>query len=56
MKKSKKKEEKKIDKLTIKLLYKQIRSGCKRKNCYNIYCNNNLICNKSKKNYYHIFS
>lgn len=33
----------------IKTLYKQIREGCSRKICYNIYCHNNLICNKSKQ-------
>ena len=35
--------------LIIKLIYKQIRVGCQRKICYNIYCKNNLISNKSKK-------
>ena len=32
----------------IKYLYKQIKQGCQRKICYNIYCRNNLICRKSK--------
>ena len=32
----------------IKCLYKQIRQGCLRKTCYNIYCRNNLICRRSK--------
>ena len=42
---SKKKENN--DNLIIKTLYKKIREGCQRKICYNIYCNNNLICRKS---------
>lgn len=33
----------------IKSLYQQIRKGCPREICYNIYCFNNLICKKSKK-------
>ena len=28
-------------------LYKQIRKGCQRKICYNIYCYNNLLCKES---------
>lgn len=32
----------------IKLIYKQIREGCQRRICYNIYCHNNLISNASK--------
>ena len=45
----KEKEQEKNIKLKIKSIYKQIRLGCKRKICYNIYCHNNLICKKSKK-------
>jgi len=36
------------DKINIKVIYKQIREGCQRKICYNIYCHNNLISKKSK--------
>ena len=36
------------NKEAIKYIYKQIRQGCLRKICYNIYCRNNLICRKSK--------
>lgn len=32
----------------IKILYHQIREGCPRKICYNIYCHNNFICINSK--------
>jgi hypothetical protein len=35
----------------IKSLYKQIKDGCPRKICYNIYCHHNLICSKSKQKY-----
>ena len=37
----------KENKNIIKCIYKQIRRGCRRKICYNIYCNNNLICKES---------
>ena len=42
------KEPIKKDKNTIKVIYKQIREGCQRKICYNIYCHNNLISILSK--------
>lgn len=42
------KEPIKKDKNTIKVIYKQIREGCQRKICYNIYCHNNLISSLSK--------
>ncbi len=42
-------DKEKNNKSSIKSIYKQIRNGCSRKICYNIYCHNNLICNKSKK-------
>ena len=32
----------------IKPIYKQIRNGCSRKICYNIFCHNNLVSIKSK--------
>ena len=41
----------KNEKFNIKIIYHQIKEGCKRKICYNIYCNNNLICQKSKNKY-----
>jgi len=44
----KEKENIKKERNTIKAIYKQIREGCKRKICYNIYCHNNLISIKSK--------
>ena len=41
------KNKEKNDCLYIKDLYKQIRKGCQRKICYNIYCYNNLIGRES---------
>ena len=41
------KNEEKNDCLNIKALYKQIRKGCQRKICYNIFCHNNLIGRES---------
>ena len=29
-------------------IYRQIREGCQREICYNIFCYNNLICKESK--------
>ena len=29
-------------------IFKQIKNGCSREFCYNIYCGKNLICKKSK--------
>ena len=28
-------------------IYKQIKNGCQRKFCYNIYCNKNFTCKES---------
>ena len=47
----KEKETLKKDRNAIKVIYKQIREGCKRKICYNIYCHNNLISSISKLKY-----
>ena len=33
-------------------IFKQIKNGCSRKICYNIYCGKNLLCKKS--NYIYI--
>ena len=38
------------DKLKIKSIYMQIREGCQRDICYNVYCHNNLISKLSKSN------
>ena len=37
-----------ILKVNIKKIFSQIKKGCSRKVCYNIYCGKNLICKKSK--------
>lgn len=34
----------------ILIIYNQIKKGCEREICYNIYCKNNLFCQLSKKN------
>ena len=31
----------------ILAIYKQIKNGCQRKFCYNIYCNKNFTCRES---------
>ena len=36
-------------KKNILIIYNQIRNGCRRNICYNIYCKNNLYCQLSKK-------
>ena len=36
-------------KKNVLILFNQIKIGCKRKICYNIYCKNNLFCKLSKK-------
>ena len=33
-------------------IYKQIKNGCQRKFCYNIYCNKNFTCRES--NYFYL--
>ena len=33
----------------ILTIYQQIKKGCNRKICYNIYCSNNLICKISNE-------
>ena len=44
------KNQEKSDLMSIKSIYNQIKYGCSRKKCYNIYCFNNSICKNSKKN------
>ena len=34
----------------IIIINNQIKKGCEREICYNIYCKNNLFCQLSKKN------
>lgn len=43
------KNQEKTDLMTIKSIYNQIKNGCSRKKCYNIYCFNNSISKNSKK-------
>ena len=43
-----KEEIKKILKQNILKIFNQIKKGCSREICYNIYCGKNLICKKSK--------
>ena len=38
----------------ILTIYQQIKKGCYRKICYNIYCNNNLICKISNEYFFNI--
>jgi hypothetical protein len=42
-----KKEIQKKLKENILKIYKQIKNGCCRKICYNIFCGKNLLCKKS---------
>ena len=50
-----KEEIQKILKQNILKLFAQIKKGCKRNICYNIYCANNIICKNSKYILYFIF-
>ena len=43
-----KEEIQKILKQNILKIFNQIKKGCSREICYNIYCGENLICKKSK--------
>ena len=43
-----KEEIQKILKQNILKIFNQIKKGCSREICYNIYCGKNLICKKSK--------
>ena len=38
----------KILKQNILKIFNQMKKGCSREYCYNIYCGKNLICKKSK--------
>ena len=42
-----KEEIQKILKKNIIEIFNQIKKGCSRKDCYNIYCGKNLVCKKS---------
>lgn len=42
-----KEEIQKVLKQNIIKIFNQIKKGCKRKVCYNIYCSNNSICKDS---------
>ena len=42
-----KEEIQKILKKNIIEIFNQIKKGCSRKVCYNIYCGKNLVCKKS---------
>ena len=42
-----KEETQKILKKNIIEIFNQIKKGCSRKVCYNIYCGKNLVCKKS---------
>lgn len=42
--------QKKLKENIIKL-FKQIKTGCQRKICSNIFCGKNLLCQKSKHNF-----
>jgi len=48
VKEANKEEIQKILKQNIIKIFKQIKNGCPRKICYNIYCGKNLICKQSK--------
>ena len=41
-------------KQNILKIFNQIKKGCSRKVCYNIYCAKNLICKKSNSYLYYI--
>lgn len=47
-----KEEIQKILKQNMMTIFNQIKKGYTHKICYNIYCSNNLICKKSKFNYF----
>jgi len=52
-KETNKEEIKKKLKENILKIFKQIKNGCCRKICYNIYCGKNLLCKKSNYLYYY---
>ena len=59
-KEANKEEIQKILKQNIIKIFNQIKKGCSRKVCYNIYCFNNLLCKDSNyiiyySNLYYIF-
>ena len=59
-KEANKEEIQKILKQNILKIFNQIKKGCSRKVCYNIYCFNNLLCKDSNyiiyySNLYYIF-
>lgn len=46
-----KNEIQKVLKQNLITIFNQIKCGCSRKICYNIYCGKNLICQKSTSTY-----
>ena len=50
-----KEEIQKILKQNILKIFNQVKKGCSRKICYNIYCAKNLICKQSKLYIYNIY-
>lgn len=57
VKKPNKEEIQKILRQNILKLFNQIKKGCSRKICYNVYCAKNLVCKNSKIYFYnmHLF-
>ena len=53
-KETNKEEIQRILKQNILKIFNQIKKGCSRKICYNIYCAKNLICKKSNSHIYNI--
>ena len=50
-----KEEIEKILRQNILKIFNQIKKGCSRNICYNIYCGKNLICKNSKSYFYNIY-
>jgi hypothetical protein len=50
-----KEEIEKILRQNILKIFNQIKKGCPRNVCYNIYCGKNLICKNSKAYFYNIY-
>ena len=50
-----KEEIQKILKQNILKIFNQIKKGCSRQICYNIYCRKNLFCKHSKSYIYNIY-
>ena len=54
LKEPNKEEIQKILKKNILKIFNQIRKGCSRKICYNLYCGKNIVCKNSKIYFYKI--